>query len=577
MIFKSKYFYFLFFTLLYTGFLLWRVGHPIESRLSPNRYIHDETNHHDDLVTYLTAKNFNEEGFWKSYGVPNRRGAITQGYWGIPCSPKPGDKLQLPPSIKKNFEFVGPDGNSLTSLTSSYENCYYTHFPPFSDWIGAVFYKLGGSSYLAFKVLAIIIKGIGLFIWLCFFSRFFKTIAVLAGALVYATFFYQVTWASSLYMQPWSYLFLALLFFEATRFQYSRWWTAFYVCLLYLTTLELMLAPLCSLILLGKKDWLNYLKKVFFGGLIASLIIYLQRAFFFSSLWTPVEDMFVKAYARYSYEHFSGPGWRLLYQTHMEHNSWVLFILFILCLGLLFYVPKRIRLLFLSLALLVSSLWILNPSYAMIHINHWFALFLIFVWAMFVLVFHCGLSFKLKMKRGLLLVLGALFSLAFLRTNANYLFNDYLLFTKARVEYQAHNLVYKPLVLLYAQVPVHQSPYYNYNIRDALNDGVWGRFSFNESVRPTYVEFDQVQRFLINIHFLEEQFFKTITFSLNTIPANLKIKCVIRNLYQNVEALAQASLEKRNVVLSFPEQKGKDFQLLCRDLPKASLLELGIY
>lgn len=577
MILKSKKIYFLFFTLLYTGFLLWRVGHPIENRLSPNRYMHDETNHHDDLVTYLTAKNFNEEGFWITYGVPNRRGAITQGYWGIPCSLKPGDKLQLPHSIKKNFDFIGPDGSSFTSLTSSYENCYYTHFPPFSDWMGAVFYKIGGGSYLSFKVLAIFVKGLGLFIWMCLFSRYFNTLAIFAGALVYTTFFYQVSWASSLYMQPWSYLFLALLFFEATRFQCSRWWTALYVCLLYLTTLELMLAPLCSLIFLEKKDWLNYLKKVFLGGLIASSIIYLQRALFFSSFWTPIEDMFVKAYARYTYEHFSGLGWRLLYHLHLEHNSWALLVLFILCLGLLFYVPKRIRLLFLSLSLLVSSLWVLNPSYAMIHINHWFALFLILVWAMFALVFHCGLSFTLKIKRGLLLAVGVLLVLAFLRTNLNHLLNDYLLFSKARRDYQTDNLVYKPLVLLYAQVPSHQYPYYNYNVRDALNDGVWGRFSFNESVRPTYIAFDQVQSVLINIHFLEEQFFKTITLSMNTISANLKIKCKIRNLYQNVEAPAQESIQKQNIVLSFPQQKGKDFQLLCRHLPKASLLELGIY
>lgn len=564
--------------LLFSLFLIWRLSSPLSDRLPLTQLVNNETDYHDDLSTFQTAKNYHEEGWSKGYGIPNRKGVWTQGYWDIPCSSglsSVGADKQDPLSLFRN-----PLGKEVR-LYSEKADCFYTHNPSLTDWLWGGFYELGVRSFHEMKLVSTLFHIATCFVFLAFFLRFFPLPAVLFGGGLWMSFYYEVAWSSSLYHHPWQYLWVALLALAVTQEKPRTWLVFLSSFLVFFTNLFLIAVPFVTFFLVAPYFRKKYLALLFSSATLSFLLFYIQRALFFHSWSGPFKDIFQDALGRYqSFENFFPifTGYITSY-----FGSWYVFaLLFLLALVLVvknFSGSRRVGIYFLGMALAV---WLLRPSYALAHIHQWFSLFCLLYLFIFVLLATKLFSlWPLKRKSvhfvwGILILL-PLVSVAF--ENAFRLKADISYRLDSQKGFHSNDLSKKTLVLFFDQNPIPENPWIQFEGRYALIDGLKSRISYFKQQRPIALKLDSLNDFKLNLHFLEKQSFNVFVVEIDPVQLSASFKCSL----QNLDSLDEIKEVQFNAVgayvleMRFPQMTGKNFQLACKNPPQTSFYELEIY
>ena len=161
------------------------------------------TNGYEDVVSIVTAHNFARDGFLRTHLLPNRRGAPLVSYFDFSRTQCDSIAASNQPLVYPNF------WEQPTPMLSLRNDCIYTHYPPFADWVFGAMASLGLHSVLDYKLLAVLLNGcmlLALYAWL---RREVAAGAALASLVVVASCPAFFEWASALYYHPFQYLFLA--------------------------------------------------------------------------------------------------------------------------------------------------------------------------------------------------------------------------------------------------------------------------------------------------------------------------------------------------------------------------------
>lgn len=527
----------------------------------------NESDFHDSLSAYMTAKNYHKDGWAREYAIPNRKGVITQGYWGIPCAK---DTLKTP--AMNSIHIPHPNGKVATIYPDN-QDCFYTHNPPLTDWIWGCIYQIGFKSFIDFKQVALVFNALSCFALLVALLQYFSLPAVALGGSLWMSLYYQTVWSSSLYHHPWQYLFVAFLIMAAKKEQKGAYFlSSFFI---FYINLFLVAFPFLGLILVPKNKRLTFFYSTFLAAFLAFLLFYAQRVLFFHSLSQPFIDIFSDALARYQtathfFEIFKG------YITGYFGSFWFLTPFFIFGLYYSFKQKSTLTLFFILSAL---SLWVLRPSYALAHIHQWFALFC-FVYLIFaVAIIQALLSYPRQKKFFFHIIAPSLVLSALVYENGSRLHSDFLYTNELKRFNEVNDLSKVPLVLFYTQTPSSENPWTDFEKSNVLIDGILRQVEFPYQIRPTAIELKNVKEFSIFINFLEEQRFNTITFDFLGELAPHHFKCQLFNSSkQTKKEMASIRLENlQRFSLTFPEQAGKSFTLSCTPQISITLYEMGIF
>lgn len=552
---------------IFTSYHFWRIGTPLENRLTINRLMFNETDFHDGLSAYMTAKNYYQDGWSREYAIPNRKGVTTQGYWGIPCA----KNTPLTPATK-SLQIPHPTGKVATIYPDN-QDCFYTHNPPLTDWIWGGIYQIGFKSFIEFKQVALFFNALTCFALLAALLQYFSLPAVAFGGSLWMSLYYQIVWSSSLYHHPWQYLFVAFLIMAAKKEHKGAFFlSSFFI---FYTNLFLVAFPFLGLILVPKNKRLSFLYATCVAAFLAFLLFYTQRAFFFHSLLQPFIDIFSDAMARYQttthiFEILKG------YITGYLGRAWFLIVFFIFGLYFSFKQKSTLTLFFILSAF---SLWVLRPSYALAHIHQWFALFC-FVYLIFaVAIIQALLSYPRQKKFFFHIIAPSLVLSALVYENGSRLHSDFQYTNELKRFNEANDLSKAPLVLFYTQTPSSENPWTDYEKGNVLIDGILRQVQFPYQIRPTAIELKSIKEFSIFINFLDEQRFNTITFDFlgEFNPHNFKCHLINSSKQTNNEVTLTRIESLQRFSLTFPDQAGKSFTLSCTPQTSITLYEMGIF
>jgi hypothetical protein len=530
-----------------------------------DRIVIDEIPMNDNLVSYWTARNFFEDGFSKSFFIPNRKGNIIHNYWKIPCSNQSQSRTIDTPLVPNPHR-------QIVSLANLKNDCFYTHMPPFADWFYTGLYFLGAKDLVAMKVATVFLKifTIYLFFQLLVSSGYPIHISAVSTASIVTSFGF-ISWSSALYYHSLQAILVILLLLTGQKTK-SRKSIMLLSFLLAITSFELVCYyPLWQggKYLISKDRWrLSHLKFYLLGLIAASLLLIFQRTLYFGSVLSVYNDFFNHAYLRYNENQ---TNWLNLYNAiyDLYRGQVTVFLLFFLCMPYLIW-KKRIHL------KKMNSLYFILPSFSLLMLNPSYAHHHFFFWAhqfeIFLLFFSADLFSKeilLKSKWLIAVMCTVIFTL-----NALILIKDFKLEAVAREQFNKENLVFQEMVSLMWREPIRPlSPglseegnkWWDYSSLKYLNNG-WIPVSEGLNLFGRGFDLNSAENFTVDVYFFHPQKISSAIFDFFEKNETNKLSCDVIDLEST--PIRHVTIINQNTrikwVIQFPSMTTKSIRLTCR-------------